>query len=174
MAMSNEPTAPTGGVAPSLSQSPLASPRIPESVESWTDTVEDFIKNIKAKAQKSSDSQHAAGHKKRSRSHILIALIVIPPIILGAMVGKFGEEEWMQITSMVGLIVTGIANGIASAFDYSGKSQKHFNFNARYDDLITDIDEELAIPQEKRRSARAFMARIKTKFDCINNNAPVT
>eukprot|EP00965_Chrysotila_dentata_P083613 2758799-Pleurochrysis_carterae.AAC.1 len=57
-------------------------------------------------------------------------------------------------------------------FNFSAKAERHYNFSARYQDLVTDIDQELAKPRAYRQQVDTFSLGIKMTYDALNRGAP--
>jgi hypothetical protein len=148
-------------------------PTLPESVDSWTDEVESFIKYIEKKCDKCNDEHMVSGYKKKSKHSILALPPIILPAIMSPLAGKFEGEEWMNIITPIAFALVAIASGVATFFNFSKKSEQHFNYSARYGDLSTDIKEQLSKPHNSRLPASVFAISIKTRYNFLNSQGPI-
>lgn len=142
-------------------------------VNSWTHDVEDFIRDIEEKCIESSDKHMKAGYDKKKKHTILALPPIIIPAFMSPISGKFEDEEWLQVMTPITFAVVAVASGVATFFNFSKKSEQHFNYAARYHDIVTDIKEQLAKDSNNRLSASVFSATIKIRYDQLNISAPV-
>jgi len=82
------------------------------------------------------------------------------------------DIEYISYIEMIAFMTTAVTSAMAQFFDYSGKTQKHFAFSARYADLVTDIDHELSKPAQYRQQVDTFSLKIKMMYDGLNRAAP--
>lgn len=141
--------------------------------DSWTDEVETFLLNIKERSTKHSENHINSGYHKKK----LNIIFTIPPIIIPAFMtpiaAEFSEENWLQVLSPIVFAFVAVASALATYFSYAKKSEQHFQYAANYNDLVTDIEEQLCRPADKRRDANTFMTSIMTKFDSFGMHAPI-
>jgi hypothetical protein len=150
-----------------------ASPMTPRSIDSWNEDVEKFIKYVEKKCEKNDEEHMASGQIKKFR-HIMLAL---PPIVISSFMsplsGRFEDAEWMKILAPLAFALIAVASAMATFFNFSKKSEQHFNYAARYSDLSTDIKEQLSKAHDDRLKAAVYTMAIKTKYNFLNAQAPI-
>tara|TARA_B110000908_G_scaffold53834_1_gene65611 strand:- start:5106 stop:5582 length:477 start_codon:yes stop_codon:yes gene_type:complete len=148
-------------------------PTLPNSVDNWTEEVEEFVRYIEKKCDDNNDEHMASGLSKKGK-HIILAL---PPAVIGSLmaplVSKFEDDEWMNIVSPLAFAAIAVTSVMATFFNFSKKSEQHFNYAARYSELSTDIKEQLAKSHDDRLKAEVFTMAIKVKYNFLNGQSPI-
>ena len=139
---------------------------------SWNGEIESYIRNILAECQKASKHHDDAGYKAKGLNATFALPAVLIPLLMAPIQGTFKDEEWTPYVSMAALVASSLVSGVSTFFNFGAKSQKHFNVSARYDDIITDIEECLAKKVSKRQPSAVFMRTQKMRFDNLNQTAP--
>lgn len=120
---------------------------------------------------KSKGLQH---HKKGKFNKKLYYIFGIPNIIIPLVIGSLnGVVELLPMTLTGLMISSSIFAGINTFMNFSKKSQLHFEFDAKYNELAVLIEKELSIPKAHRIAADVFLEKVQQKFNSLNNYAPV-
>ena len=139
----------------------------------WTEQIETFLNQILDDCKTNSETHMKAGYKKKK----LNIALSIPPIVIPAFMtpiaAEFSEERWLQILSPIVYAFVAVAAALTAFFAYAKKSEQHFKYAANYNDIVTDIQEELCKETNMRHGANAFLSAIKTKYDSYGANAPI-
>ena len=145
-----------------------------DSDSSWTDEVEQYIKDILKKCEDSSSAHEKAGYEAK-KLHARYAFPgTLIPTISAPVVGVFKDQEWCIYFTLASMVSTAVCNGFSNFFNFGQKSQLHFNFAGRYADIVTDIQECLAKTKNKRASGQVVMRTVKMKYDALSLSAPET
>ncbi len=144
----------------------------PGSIDSWTSSVEDFIKNIRNESRVKMGEHTSWGYRKKQLNIIFVLPGIIIPAFMTPIAGNFKDTEWIKLLSPLVFAFVAVSVSLSAYFGFAKKSEQHFNYSAKYSDLVTDIDEELCKIHSVRREARVFMAAIKSRFDSLNTYSP--
>ena len=86
--------------------------------------------------------------------------------------GAFKEVPVVIHIETVALLLSAFCSAVLSFFDFAAKSERHFAYAARYADLVTDIEQELAKEAQFRQQVDTFSLRIKMTYDSLSRTAP--
>jgi hypothetical protein len=113
-------------------------------------------------------------HKKGGINKKLYYLFGIPNIIIPLVIGSLnGVVELGTLTLTCLMIASSIFAGVSTFMNFSRKSQLHFEFDAKYNELAVLIEKELSIPKAHRIAADVFLEKVQQKFNSLNNYAPI-
>ena len=70
------------------------------------------------------------------------------------------------------MISSSIFAGINTFMNFSKKTQLHYEFEAKYNELAVSIEKELSIPKAHRVAADVFLERIQRVYNSLNSYAP--
>jgi hypothetical protein len=126
------------------------------------------------KTSRENSSLHNLKGKSFKKKHEWVALpSILLPIVFTPIAGVLVNVEGMQYANVAVLGVTGILVGVHNFFDYARKSQKHFEYEAKYADLVTTIMVELSKTRDIRIRADRFIEMVQSKVDSLGANAPL-
>jgi hypothetical protein len=140
--------------------------------EPWEESQENLIKSWRTTCEGLAErhEQAAKAAKKKGVTYGLPAIII--PLVMTPLSSAFQDNAWIGFIEMTAFMTTGLASATSQFFNFSGKSEKHFAFSARYADLVTDIDQELAKRRPFRQSVDTFSLKIKMAYMALNRAAP--
>lgn len=140
--------------------------------EPWDTPTEDLIK-----AWRESCSSLANAHEKNAikckRKHIFYGLpSLMIPMVMTPLSASLKDEKWISYVETSAFMCTAVTNAMLQFFNFSGKTERHFSYSARYADLVTDIDQELAKPRQYRQQVDTYSLKVKMMYDALNRSAP--
>tara|TARA_Y100000992_G_scaffold299430_1_gene266205 strand:- start:110 stop:586 length:477 start_codon:yes stop_codon:yes gene_type:complete len=145
---------------------------VPREEEPWLDDHEALIHQWKQTSDTLSKKHEDAGYAAK-RKHTRFGLpAMLIPMVMAPMTPLFGSHWSTLYVESAGFVLSAVASGMVQFFNFAGKSERHFNFSARYADLVTDIEQELAKPRQYRQQVDTFSLRVKMMFDALNRHAP--
>jgi len=120
--------------------------------------------------------QSAKHYKKAKKLKLYHRVFGLPsmliPLIYSPIAAFFKGEDGIDVATVCVLVTTAIFSGTTQFFNFSEKSQKHFEFEAKYADLITTINGELLKQRNYRIPASRFIAKVHSDFDHYGATAP--
>lgn len=141
--------------------------------EPWTEDIEKLVKSWREDAMKEVQKHQEEGDRVKRRHNYL----GLPPILLP--LAMTALSPFLDLDSTTGKMVTSgffLISGLSSALykwlDLGQLYEAHYSFSARYNDIVSTIDAELARQKNFRRSADAFVTEIKVKMEGLNRDAP--
>ena len=141
------------------------------STDTWTESIEDYIKSIQEDSEIASIKHHKmAIYAVNCRNLWSIPNILIP-VILSPLTQTFKDDEFISYLSMCGFIVVGICASILQYFNYGQRSQANFDTESKFDDLVTDI-KEILVKSNKCENSSTILRTIRMRYDTIRNQAP--
>lgn len=141
--------------------------------ENWTDQTESLAMEWKETAQKASVAHNKAGLSNKFKHAVTGLPVVIIPTIFAPLTAALGSSTpGIEYVSMAGFIATGIMGGVNGFFGYNQKHQRHMDFSARYGDVVSDIQYELAKGRQFRTQPDQFLMRMQMKMDNLSSQAP--
>ena len=140
--------------------------------EPWGVSQEELIKRWRESSNSLATAHDNSARicKKKNLLYGLPSLMI--PMMMAPLSAALKDREYISYIEMVAFTTTAVTSAMAQFFDYSGKTQKHFSFSARYADLVTDIDHELSKPSQFRQQVDTFSLKIKMMYDGLNRSAP--
>ena len=140
--------------------------------EKWSDKHEKLVNKWLKIAQENSIAHNVAG-KNHKCKHVIFGLpSVILPIIFSPVCIALDGDISLPYVSMAGFITSGLFGAVDKFFDFSGNHQKHMDYSARYSDIISDIEYEMAKERQYRTDPDQWTMRIQGKLDYTSGSAP--
>lgn len=141
--------------------------------ESYTDKSESLLKYWLKTAEAKRDAHNIKGKSFKFKHEITALPAALLPIIYSPISGLLDDSQGVKVANVSVLITTGILSGVHSFFDFGRKSQKHFEYEAKYSDLVTTILVELSKKREIRIRCDRFLEMIQAKIDNYGANEPL-
>jgi hypothetical protein len=124
-------------------------------------------------ASRSSATAHEQSARLCKKKNIWFGLpSLMIPMLMAPLSGALKDNDNISFIETAAFMTTAITSAMVQFFNFSGKTEKHFAFSARYADLVTDIDQELSKPRHFRQQVDVFTLRIKMIYDGLNRSAP--
>jgi hypothetical protein len=113
-------------------------------------------------------------HNKIARRNKKLYIVTgIPAIIIPLVIATLnGIVDILPITISILMICSSVISTIVSFMNFGKKSQMHFEFDAKYDELSLIIELELCKKKIDRIACDVFLERIFNKYNALNSNAP--
>ena len=70
------------------------------------------------------------------------------------------------------LMTSGVLSGISNFMNFGKQMAVHFEFEAHYTTLCTDIEVCLSKPKKNRIAADVYIENIRSRYNNLNQNAP--
>lgn len=141
--------------------------------EKYTIHNENLLKHWLKVARDNSAAHNAKGKQLKRRHEYFGLPSVLLPVIFTPISATLANVEGMQYANVAVLATTGILSGVHTFFDYARKSQRHFEYEAKYADLVTTIMVELSKKRDIRIRADRFIEMVQSKIDNLGANAPL-
>lgn len=141
--------------------------------EEWTEYTVELVKKWRTLAEEASKAHTKTGLKKKSM-HVKTALpsIILPLCFAPLSSSSLSDKNGFEYANMTAFILSGCLSAINNFFNYSGLHEKHMNFSAKYGDLVTTIDYELAKQKKYRRPPDEMLTYVQVRLDSLNAQAP--
>ena len=140
--------------------------------EPWGVPQETLIRSWRDACQDLAARHDRMGQFTKKKHHLFGLPAMLIPMVMAPMSSAFQGEWFIGFVEMTGFMCTALASGMTQFFNFGAKAEKHFQFSARYADLVTDIDQELAKPRSYRQQVDTFSLRTKMMYDALNRGAP--
>ena len=140
--------------------------------EPWSDAQEALLAKWRKAAFDASVAHENAGQAAKKKNVVFGLPALLIPLCMTPASAVLKGVPWFNYVEMVGFMASGCASALVTFFDLSAKKEKHFQYSARYGDLVTDIDAELARPREFRQHCDTFQLKVKMWMDGLNRAAP--
>lgn len=144
----------------------------PRTEEPWTETTEQLALEWKKRAQELSTKHQQKGKENKIKNIVTGLPLLIIPAVFSPLSVALGNMENVQYINMTGFIVTGIFSAVHTFFAFNQQYQKHIDYSARYGDVSSDIEFEMARGKIYRMPHDEFLTRIQYKLDSLDQNAP--
>jgi hypothetical protein len=142
--------------------------------EQWSDKNESYMKHLITICKNKSSQHEQAGYLFKSKNTKWgLPLVLLPTIMSPISILLESNEEVSKYTNACAFLATGVIGGIYSFFKFGEKMTNHFNFSARYADIVTDIELELVKSMEFRVQFDVFSTRVHMSVDNLSNTEPV-
>lgn len=136
----------------------------------WEDREQNVIINWKNQMTAQSKRHYAAG-KKFKRLHEIITLpSIILPVIASGLTTLI--QPYPYVSSAI-MLTIGILTGLNGFYSPATKKEKHFNHEALYSVLATEIEKELCKPKSMRIAADVYLENISLKKNHLDSSAPI-
>ena len=139
--------------------------------EPWTDSIEELIYKWREHAVTSSELHEKAAYSIKIKHNVFGLPPVLVPLTM-TFVSQIIPEEKETFTSGLMFLISGVSGAIYKWLNLGELYTLHFQYAARYDDIITSIDSELSRQKKFRRAADAFVTELRAKIDNLNQTAP--
>jgi hypothetical protein len=140
--------------------------------EPWDTSTEDLIKEWRESCSRLATA-HEQSARACKRKHVLYGLpSLMIPMVMTPLSAALKDQDWISYVEMSAFMCTAVTSAMVQFFNFSGKTERHFSFSARYADLVTDIDQELAKPRHFRQQVDTFSLKVKMMYDALNRSAP--
>ena len=70
------------------------------------------------------------------------------------------------------MLASGVCAGVNAFCDFGAKAQRHFEYGARYAELASNIDFQLARPRADRTAADVFLERLRCRTAALRAAEP--
>lgn len=154
-------------------------PDIQES-DPWTKKLDKYASTMRTIALTKAYFHTETGHYYRMLEIKWGLPTVVVPAIFGPLVLMLSlHKECNDVyhvsdyVSSLGFIITGVTSAINGFFRFGNRSALHHMYSAKYSDIVTDIDVELARMKKFRLPADVFSTAIKIRFDNLVFGEPV-
>lgn len=142
--------------------------------ESWSEKNENFIKGISQTCEIKRKQHEQAGYYFKNRNTLWGLPAVLIPTVMAPLSVLIDENTNVGIYINAGaFLLTGVITGVMSFFKYGEKMTNHFNFSAKYADVISDINLELMKSRQFRVQLDVFSTRIHMITDSLANSEPI-
>jgi hypothetical protein len=113
-------------------------------------------------------------HKAGKRFKWLYSIIGVPTMLIPVLVGSFASQLAVSpITQSILMLCSGALSTVSQFFDFSGRSAAHFEYEARYSELASEIDVELVKPKARRLACDVYLERVLSARNRLGSSAPV-
>lgn len=141
--------------------------------EKYTPHNESLLKYWLQEARRSSAAHNAKGKRLKFRHELFGLPAILLPLIFATISGVLSDKPGIEYANVSVLALTGILSGVNRFFDYGPKSQRHFEYEAKYADLVTTVMVELSKERNLRIRADRFVEMVQSKVDNLGANAPL-
>jgi hypothetical protein len=123
------------------------------------------------------DQEKNKHYRKGKRCLFLHRCFAFPsvaiPAIYAPISGLFREENGIQIANAVIFALVALLSSVYTFWDFGTKSNKHFEYEAKYADICSTINVELVKQPKYRIPADRFVEMIQGKIDAYKAHAPL-
>jgi hypothetical protein len=151
-----------------IETTPTSSEDDPERREMlWRSRAEDLVNSVRDDAR-----VHSAKHEKAAwKARKLYQLFGLPTVIIplaGSVAAQYMPEA--AITAM--MLASGICAGVNTFLNYGSKAQAHFEYSARWAELASVIEFEMAKGRADRTAADVFLERLRNRTSSLRAAEP--
>jgi hypothetical protein len=119
---------------------------------------------------KTRGAQHDAQGKRNKRKFAIFGIpSVLMPIVLG---GVSGVVQYNSLIYSLGMMSSGLFSGVNLFFNFSKKTQLHFEYSNKFNELSTEIETELCKPRRHRIACDVYLERTRMSFNYLCCQAP--
>jgi hypothetical protein len=149
------------------------------NVTNWHSNTEHYLAQIQAEADICYQLHHRAAQYYQWWHKCVTIIIIILSTVIGC--GLLGSKDQCEkndnalvIVAAVLILLSGFFVMIKEAFDPKGASTQHKQCASGFLSLATDIQTELLLPRDRRRSAKEFVQRCVEQFqEGFSESAPI-
>lgn len=141
----------------------------------WTNKIKDLVLKWRRHVIEMSELHEEAGYRIKAKHNLIGIPTVIIPLIMtilqGAIDNTYSEESMRQL-NIVNSVMYGITtafSGIYSWLDLGNQYSLHFQYSARYYELVIKIDQELTY---QKTPIDVFLTELRVQIDNLNLTAP--
>ena len=136
----------------------------------WDSRNQDLIIHWGSECKANANLHHKAGKKFKW----LYSIIGVPTMLIPVLVGSFASQLAVSpITQSILMLCSGALSTVSQFFDFSGRSAAHFEYEARYSELASEIDVELVKPKARRLACDVYLERVLNARNRLGSSAPV-
>jgi len=147
---------------------PTSSEDDPERREMlWHSRAEELVKSTRESAEAQSAKHDKAGWKARK----LYQLFGLPTVIIplaGSVAAQFLPES--AVSGL--MLASGVCAGVNAFLNYGQKAQMHFEYSARWAELGSNVDFEMAKSRADRTAADVFLERLRNRSAALRGAEP--
>ena len=133
----------------------------------WRSRAEELVLRTQVDANEAAATHGKAARKARLMYQSLgLPTVLIP--LAGSVAAQFLPEA--AVTTM--MVASGLCAGVNAFLDYGAKSQRHFEYNARWMELASSIEFEMAKGRADRCAADVFLERLRNRTAALRAAEP--
>ena len=133
----------------------------------WRSRAEALVSSTRDEAQAHSGKHGKAAWKARRLYHLFgLPTVVIP--LAGSVAAQFLPE--VAVSAM--MLASGVCAGVNTFLNYGQKAQLHFEYSARWAELASNVDFELAKSRADRTAADVFLERLRNRTAALRAAEP--
>lgn len=141
--------------------------------ELYTEHNENLLKYWLSLAREKTKAHNIKGKIFKRRHEVVGLPATLLPLIFTPISGVMANVDGIQYANVAVLALTGILSGIHNFWDLARRSQKHFEYEAKYADVVTTIMVELSKERSIRIRADRFIEMMQSKIDGLGANEPL-
>lgn len=104
----------------------------------------------------------------------LYSIVGVPTMLIPVLIGSFSTQLALApLTQSVCMLCSGALSTISQFFDFSGRSSAHFEYEARYSELASEIDVECCKPKARRVACDVYLEHCLNARNRLGAGAPV-
>lgn len=150
----------------------LPSPDRDRSELRWEDREEKLLETWCKDVITLSKAHGRAGRFKKKVHTILGALSVMVPVIFTGLCQIHTEPPFSNTIPPVGFVCTGVLSGLLGFLSYEAGKERHFQYEAKYQDFCTRVSAELCKPRKDRVACDVFLKECELQICNLNSSAP--
>jgi hypothetical protein len=133
----------------------------------WRTRAEDHVNSVRGVAEAHAGKHEKAGWKARKLYQVFgLPTVIIP--LAGSVAAQFLPES--AVSGL--MLASGVCAGVNAFLNYGQKAQMHFEYSARFAELASSIDFEMAKSRSDRTAADVFLERLKGKTSSLRAAEP--
>ena len=143
----------------------------------WTDKHESYFEALQQDCQVKAKAHARAARKNLFCKYLIGYPSMVVPLTMSALNMVFdpcdtSSLHWSKYTNAILFLVVATLNTTTSFFKFSEDHQMHSTFENFYLNIKSDIGTELIKPTDYRVPVDVFVAKIQTRMDFTNADAP--
>ena len=151
-----------------IETTPTSSEDDPERREMlWRSRAEDLVNRVRDEARAQSERHEKAAWKAR-RLYQLFGLPTVLIPLAGSVAAQYLPEA--AVTAM--MLASGVCAGVNGFLNYGSKTQAHFEYTARWAELASSVDFEMAKGRADRIAADVFLERLRNRTAALRAAEP--
>jgi hypothetical protein len=133
----------------------------------WASRAEALVHRIRDESTSQSAKHDKAGWRARRLYHLLgLPAVIIP--LAGSVAAQYLPEA--AISAM--MLASGVCAGVSAFLNYSQKAQMHFEYGARWAELASIVDFELAKSRADRCAVDMYLERLRNMTTSLRSAEP--
>jgi len=133
----------------------------------WRSRAEDLVNRVRDDATTAAAKHEKAAWKARRLYQAFgLPTVLIP--LAGSVAAQYLPEA--AVTTM--MLASGVCAGVNTFLNYGQKAQAHFEYNARWAELGSSIDFEMAKGRADRTQADVFLERLRNRTAALRAAEP--